>query len=42
MTQSLADMRREYTRDGLSEANAPSDPFSLFRQWFDDAVKTER
>ena len=20
----------------------PSDPFSLFRQWFDDAVKTER
>lgn len=26
MTQSLADMRREYTRDGLSEANAPSDP----------------
>lgn len=26
----------------LSEANAPSDPFSLFRQWFDDAVKTER
>ena len=32
MTQSLADIRREYTRDGLSEANAPSDPFSLFRQ----------
>lgn len=26
MTQSLADMRREYTRDGLSEANAPAIP----------------
>ena len=42
MTQSLADMRRDYTRDGLSEANAPAEPFALFRQWFDDAVKTEQ
>lgn len=23
MTQSLADMRRDYTRDGLAEAQAP-------------------
>jgi pyridoxamine 5'-phosphate oxidase len=42
MTQTLADMRRDYTRDGLSEAQAPLDPFALFRQWFDDAVKTEQ
>ena len=42
MTQSLADMRRDYTRDGLSEANAPSEPFPLFRQWFDEAVQTEQ
>jgi pyridoxamine 5'-phosphate oxidase len=42
MTHSLADMRRDYTRDGLSEANAPSEPFSLFRQWFDEAVQTEQ
>ncbi|WP_312340890.1 pyridoxamine 5'-phosphate oxidase [Stutzerimonas nitrititolerans] len=42
MTQTLADMRRDYTRDGLSEANAPDDPLSLFRQWFDDAVQTEQ
>ncbi|MFV0455221.1 MAG: pyridoxamine 5'-phosphate oxidase [Pseudomonas sp.] len=42
MTQTLADMRRDYTRDGLSEANAPDDPLSLFRLWFDDAVQTEQ
>lgn len=42
MTQTLADMRRDYTRDGLSETQAPLEPSSLFRQWFDDAVKTEQ
>ncbi|CAI8754442.1 MULTISPECIES: pyridoxamine 5'-phosphate oxidase [Pseudomonas] len=42
MTQSLADMRRDYTRDGLTEALAPEQPFALFRQWFDDALKTEQ
>lgn len=42
MTQNLADMRRDYTRDGLSEAQAPDEPFSLFHRWFDEAVKTEQ
>ncbi|KAF1054083.1 MAG: Pyridoxine/pyridoxamine 5'-phosphate oxidase [Stenotrophomonas maltophilia] len=42
MAQTLADMRREYTRDGLSEAQAPAEPLSLFQQWFEDAVKTEQ
>ncbi|KDN97519.1 pyridoxamine 5'-phosphate oxidase [Pseudomonas donghuensis] len=42
MTQSLADMRRDYTREGLTEALAPEQPFALFRQWFDDALKTEQ
>ncbi|MGH8463198.1 MAG: pyridoxamine 5'-phosphate oxidase family protein, partial [Pseudomonas sp.] len=42
MTQTLADMRRDYTRDGLAEAQAPAEPFALFRQWFEDAVKTEQ
>ncbi|PWB36107.1 pyridoxamine 5'-phosphate oxidase [Pseudomonas sp. SDI] len=42
MTQSLADMRRDYTRDGLSEAQAPAEPFALFHQWFADALKTEQ
>lgn len=42
MTQTLADMRRDYTREGLSEANAPDEPFGLFRQWFGEAVQTEQ
>ncbi|WP_285962347.1 pyridoxamine 5'-phosphate oxidase [Pseudomonas tohonis] len=42
MTQTLADMRRDYTRDGLSEAQAPEEPFALFQQWFGEAVKTEQ
>lgn len=42
MSKSLADMRRDYTRDGLSEALAPAEPFSLFHQWFAEAVQTEQ
>ena len=42
MTQALADMRRDYTRDGLTEAQAPDEPFALFHQWFAEAVKTEQ
>ena len=42
MSQSIADMRRDYTRDGLTEAQAPAEPFALFRQWFEEAVKTEQ
>ncbi|HSX88061.1 MAG TPA: pyridoxamine 5'-phosphate oxidase [Pseudomonas sp.] len=42
MTQTLADMRRDYTRDGLNEAQAPLEPLSLFKLWFADAVKTEQ
>lgn len=42
MTQTLADMRRDYTRDGLAETQAPDEPFALFQQWFGDAVKTEQ
>ncbi|MBX9914576.1 MAG: pyridoxamine 5'-phosphate oxidase [Pseudomonadaceae bacterium] len=42
MSKSLADMRRDYTRDGLTEADAPAEPFALFHQWFSDAVNTEQ
>ncbi|MCI3911749.1 pyridoxamine 5'-phosphate oxidase [Pseudomonas viridiflava] len=42
MTQTLADMRRDYTRDGLTEAQSPDEPFALFHQWFAEAVKTEQ
>jgi len=41
-SQSIADMRRDYTRDGLDEAQAPDEPFALFHQWFGEAVKTEQ
>ncbi|EGH47779.1 pyridoxamine 5'-phosphate oxidase, partial [Pseudomonas syringae pv. pisi str. 1704B] len=42
MTQTLADMRRDYTRDGLTEAQSPDEPFALFHAWFADAVNTEQ
>jgi pyridoxamine 5'-phosphate oxidase len=42
MTANLADMRRDYTRDGLAEAQAPAEPLALFKQWFDDARNTEQ
>jgi pyridoxamine 5'-phosphate oxidase len=34
----LADIRQEYMRAGLSEAEAGSDPLRLFSTWFEDAV----
>ena len=37
-TPSLADMRQEYSADGLSEADAGGDPFALFHRWFAQAV----
>lgn len=42
MSQSLADMRRDYTRDGLTEATTPAEPFELFQRWLADAVATEQ
>ena len=38
---SIADLRENYTRGGLSEADAGDDPFALFRAWFDAAVSAE-
>ena len=40
--KSLADMRRDYTRDGLDESRAPAEPFVLFHGWFAEAVATEQ
>lgn len=41
-TEHLANMRRNYTRDGLLEEAAPQDPRTLFEYWFNDAVATEQ
>lgn len=38
----LANMRRNYTRDGLLEEHAPDQPLPLFKQWFADALATEQ
>jgi len=39
---SLADMRRDYVKDGLSEADTSTEPLTLFTQWFSDACKIEQ
>jgi pyridoxamine 5'-phosphate oxidase len=38
---SLADLRKEYTRAGLREAEAHSDPIEQFRKWFDEALAAD-
>ena len=34
----LADLRQEYMRAGLNEAEVDPDPFRQFQRWFDDAL----
>ncbi len=38
---SLADLRRDYSTGGLTEADAGTDPFALFHHWFGQAVAAE-
>jgi pyridoxamine 5'-phosphate oxidase len=37
----LADLRQEYMRAGLSEAEVERDPFRQFERWFDDALRAK-
>lgn len=41
MKPDIADLRRNYTRDGLLEDKAPDEPLSLFANWFEQAVEIE-
>mgnify|MGYP003633701217 FL=1 len=41
MKPTIADLRRDYTRDGLTEAQAPDEPHLLFATWFAQAVEIE-
>ncbi|HYF38480.1 MAG TPA: pyridoxamine 5'-phosphate oxidase [Gemmatimonadales bacterium] len=41
MPVSVADLRREYARARLDEANVSPDPVTEFARWFDEAVKAE-
>jgi pyridoxamine 5'-phosphate oxidase len=37
----VAELRRNYTRDGLRRADLSDDPVAQFRQWFGEAVAAE-
>ena|SRR6185503_11284734 len=37
----IADLRQEYMRAGLSEADAHADPFAQFERWFKDALAAQ-
>ena len=37
----IADLRQEYMRAGLSEAQADADPMRQFERWFDDALRAK-
>lgn len=41
MSKSITDMRREYTRGGLREADVSADPIRQFRTWLEHALATE-
>ena len=41
MNMSLANLRQNYTRDGLTEADAASNPFVQFRLWFQQALAAQ-
>jgi pyridoxamine 5'-phosphate oxidase len=38
---SIADLRKEYLRASLDEADTASDPIVQFERWFDEALKAE-
>ncbi len=41
MNLSIGDLRENYTKAGLLESEAASDPFEQFRRWFDQAVSAD-
>ncbi|MEM8530851.1 MAG: pyridoxamine 5'-phosphate oxidase [Chloroflexota bacterium] len=38
---SIADLRKEYVRDGLNETDVNGNPFVQFQAWFDEAVAAQ-
>lgn len=41
MTGTVADLRKEYTRQGLNETDVDADPVQQFRQWFEQALAAQ-
>jgi len=37
----IADLRQEYSSQGLEETKLPKSPFKLFDQWLDDAIRAQ-
>ena len=37
----VADLRKEYTQRGLSEAELAADPFTQFRTWIEQAIAAQ-
>ena len=41
MARDISDLREEYTRAGLVEADLAPDPAGQFRRWFDEALAAD-
>lgn len=41
MNRSIADLRKDYTLQGLTETEAHPDPFQQFQTWFDQAIAAQ-
>ncbi|MBV6625029.1 MAG: pyridoxamine 5'-phosphate oxidase [Rivularia sp. (in: Bacteria)] len=41
MDKNIADLRQDYTLEGLSETEVNSNPFIQFKEWFDRAVSAD-
>lgn len=41
MMSSIADLRKDYTKETLNETDVDPNPFQQFQHWFDQAVKAE-
>lgn len=41
MEVNVADLRKKYTRGGLLEDYLPDNPMSLFKQWFEEALRSD-
>ncbi|MDF5720492.1 MAG: pyridoxamine 5'-phosphate oxidase [Rhizonema sp. PD37] len=41
MDKNIADLRKDYTLQGLSETEVDPNPFILFKKWFDQTLSTQ-
>ncbi len=41
MDKTIADLRQDYTLEGLSETEVNSNPFTQFQQWFDQVLSAD-